>query len=176
MATDEVRHCFVSGANLISDYPAALSGVSANSYIQIHITKRSSTLAEIYITAITNQSVPYTCVGKLAGSTFHWELLALKSELSGVKFVSFQVSSGVSVTLNLGNTFRGILFCSSVYNVSAGVFNVVTNNSGGVSASAIAGGSEITFNTTVNNKITVSSSNYVVCTLMILLSEASVAS
>ena len=97
-------------------------------------------------------------------------LNALNSEiysmLSGVSFITFQTSSNISATLNLVNGFRGLLFCASAYASNAGIINIAVTNSGVVSAVAIIGASEITINTSVNNKITVSSTQWTRCFLM----------
>ena len=90
----------------------------------------------------------------------------IDSMLSGVSFITFQTANNSSVTLNLDNSFRGLLFCTSAYGSNVGIINITVNNSGGGSAGAIVGASEITINTSVNNKITVSSTQWTICFLM----------
>lgn len=92
------------------------------------------------------------------------ELNALNSKidsmLSGVSFITFSTTSNSSITLNLVSSFRGLLFCTSAHHTNTGIINISVAGAGSVNVDVIIGASEITINNSVNNKITVSSTQW----------------
>jgi hypothetical protein len=101
-----------------------------------------------------------------------WQLLALNSNLGGTKFLTFGINND-SVTINLGNVFRGILFSTSAYSSEEGVYSIKTSSTGGVSTGAFFASTGLTLNTSVNNKLTISSTRYVELMLIIMSGTAS---
>lgn len=119
-----------------------------------------------------NSNLIDTKLGAVGNDSVQDQIDALNSKLSGTKFLTFNVNNG-SVTINLGNVFRGILFSSSAYSSEEGIYSIRTSSTGGVSTGTFFAATGLTLNTSVDNKLTISSTRYVEFTLIITTGTAS---
>ena len=108
------------------------------------------------------------------GSSLAGTSQSVKAALDSLnsKLVVKTITASSPATFSLGNGTRAIAFASSAYSENAGVANVSVANSGSVSAIKIAGMTSITFNTTTNNALTVSGTQYSVVGILVLTGSA----
>jgi hypothetical protein len=69
-----IRHYFAANKNNLTDFPQALIDVGAIYYIHIDIEKRSTTIANVTITAVDSVNHPVTITGEYYSGTLYWGL------------------------------------------------------------------------------------------------------
>lgn len=160
------RTTFFKGSG--SGYTGNIPAQSALNYGSFIVNVRNTYR---YVIGVNTEGKVFTNV--YGGSSWYgWKQLAINEELGGTKFLTFNVNNS-SVTIDLSNGFRGVLFSSSAYSSEEGIYSVRTSSAGGVSMGTFFASSGLTFNTSENNKLTISSTRYVEFTLTIMNGTAS---